>query len=376
MAPGNNNFLAANSSSFTLTLGPPPPTISLADATMPLNGSTTLTATVTPPSGRVPTCSNCLQFKEGATLATATTFATVSVTETSSGSGVYHAQTTVSGGSTAFPTISDPVFGLGTVYAPSGGTGNPGQSSDDVGGPAASPSATVSVTARVTSVQITAGNTTGSIGGEESFTVTVTPSGATGTVKLFADDGNGGGPVEVDSDTLTSGSASLQFTAANADTYTLTATYTSNDTANYASDGTSNTHTITINPLAVTVTVAANDSAGPITVTAGASVTLKATLNYTSTITGPCNLGKRRRLRQSRQPHRRRRHNPLARRCHLWVAVWHHGDLHVDAFQLRKCQHVEFGDCQHASATLTLLAPDCRHRYPPHYRLPRGSFSG
>jgi hypothetical protein len=264
---GNTNYNADTSNTGTATVTPPLPSVSVADATMPLNGSTTLTAIVTPPSGGVPTCSNCLQFKVGATLASASTFATVSVSETSPGSGVYEATATIRGGSTAFPTIAGSPYTVWAVYDPSGNTGAGGQA-DDVGGPASSLAATVTVTARTTSISVT-GNTTGTFGVNSNFSVTVSPSGGAGTIHLFADG------VEVASTAAdTDGSTTVSWVPNSTGTKTMTVTYVSSDPTNYADDLTSNTHTITINPASVSVNIGA-----PSTVNVNATITISITVS-------------------------------------------------------------------------------------------------
>jgi hypothetical protein len=271
---GTANYIADTATAVTATVTAPLPTVSLTGATMPLNGNTTLTATVVPPSGGVPTCSNCLQFKVGATLATATTFATVSVTEVSAGSGTYHGQTTISGGSTAFPTIAGSPYTVWAVYAPSGGTGAAG-TADDVGGPASSSSATITVTARVVTVTVSA-NSSVTLGNSITLTATLSPSAAPGTVRFFADGVEVSGASGVTADT-TDGTTTFSWspTTRGDGVATITATYTSSNTTNYASQPTSTSDDVTINAAGTSIVATA-------TQTGGAGSTITFTANITS----------------------------------------------------------------------------------------------
>lgn len=262
----HTNYNGSTSGAGTATVGPPPPTVSLSDATMPLNGSTNLVAVITPPSGRNPTCTACVAFKVGTTEATATTVATGSVALVSS---EYRASVLITGGTPEFNAIQS--YTVWAVYQPSGGTGEAG-ASDDVGGPA-SDSATVTVTARTVTVAVSAAGSV-TLGNPITLTATLSPSAAPGTVRFFADGVDVSGAVAADT---TDGITTYNWSPSSVGdgTATITATYTSSD-GGYASQGTSTSTNVTINPATTTLVAEAVQTGG-----AGTSLTF--TANLTST---------------------------------------------------------------------------------------------
>jgi hypothetical protein len=196
-------------------------------------------------------------FKVGSSLETATTFATGSVALVGS---EYRASVLITGGTPEFNAIQS--YTVWAVYQPTGGTGESG-ASDDVGGPA-SDSATVTVTARTVTVTVSA-TTSMVVNAAQTLSVTVSPSGAPGTIQ-FKVNGTDQGTAQ----TLASGAASVSWTPTSTGSYNITATYTSTDTG-YASQSTSNTVAVTVSPIATTLTVT-----GPATGVKDTALTLSA----------------------------------------------------------------------------------------------------
>lgn len=260
----NTNLNTANDSA-TVTIGPPPPTVSLSNATMPLNGTTNLVAVITPPSGRNPTCTACVAFKVGSSLETATTFATGSVALVGS---EYRASVLITGGTPEFNAIQS--YTVWAVYQPTGGTGEAG-ASDDVGGPA-SDSTTVTVTARTVTVAVSAASAV-TLGNPITLTATLSPAAAPGNIRFFADDVDVSDAVTADT---TDGITTFNWSPPSVGdgTATITASYTSSD-AGYASQATSTSTNVTINPATTSLVATAVQ-------TGAAGTTLTFTADLTS----------------------------------------------------------------------------------------------
>lgn len=262
----HTNYNGATSGSGTATVGPPPPTVSLEDATMPLNGTTNLVAVITPPSGRNPTCSGCVAFKVGATLESATTFTTGSVALVST---EYRASVLITGGTPEFNATQS--YKVWAVYQPTGGTGAAG-TTDDVGGPAASNEAAVTVTARTVTVSVSAPASV-TLGNSITLTATLSPAAAPGNIRFFADDVDVSDAVTADT---TDGITTFNWSPPSVGdgTATITASYTSSD-AGYASQATSTSTNVTINPATTSLVATAVQ-------TGAAGTTLTFTADLTS----------------------------------------------------------------------------------------------
>ncbi len=109
----------------------------------------------------------------------------------------------------------------------------------------------VTVNAIVTSVTVSAPSPR-QYGEETTLTATVTPSTAPGTVQFKLNGVNFGSPASV-----SSGTATIQWTPSGTGTVALTASYTAGST-NYLGDPDSNSVDIVVNPATVTVTVSAS----------------------------------------------------------------------------------------------------------------------
>lgn len=271
IAPANLNVnLATDDDGATVTVGPPPPTVSVGGVAFELDGSGNLVATVTPPGGvaapgtsgfRNPSCSSCLTFRvrTGPGANDFTSIATVSVSW-SSGASQYRGSTTISGGSTAFPDVGS--YEVFAVYAPSGGTGASGPA-DDVGGPATSPDATVDVNPITVSITVSAPSPR-VVGQSTTILATLDPDTATGTVQFFKDDAEFGAPVDVDG-----GEAEIAWIPDAVDTgVVFRAEYTS-DSGDFAHQTTSTTATVVINQATPSVQITSTNSP----VTAGTNLT-------------------------------------------------------------------------------------------------------
>ncbi|MCZ7576107.1 MAG: Ig-like domain repeat protein [Dehalococcoidia bacterium] len=206
-----------------------------------------------------------MAFKVGASLETATTFATGSVALVGS---EYRASVLITGGTPEFNAIQS--YTVWAVYQPTGGTGEAG-ASDDVGGPA-SDSTTVTVTARTVTVAVSAASAV-TLGNPITLTATLSPTAAPGTVRFFADGVDVSGAVAADT---TDGITTFNWSPPSVGdgTATITASYTSSD-AGYASQATSTSTNVTINPATTSLVATAVQ-------TGAAGTTLTFTADLTS----------------------------------------------------------------------------------------------
>jgi hypothetical protein len=255
---GNTNYNAATSPGVNAVITPPAPTsITVTGASIVYLSSGSVAATIVPSDSASAVCSNCLRFKVGATYASATTFATVSVSNVGTAQApIYRGSTSIRGGDNGFDDV-----GTYQVWAEYLGSTN-------VGPGASATSATVTITAAPTTVSVS-GDATGSIGSSESFTLTHTARA--GTVKLFVDG------TEVDSEAAdTDGSSTLEWTPTDAGPFTITATFTPTSTNFSAS--TSSGHSITISQISVSITVTDLANSG----TTGVAISLSASVSPTA----------------------------------------------------------------------------------------------
>jgi len=85
------------------------------------------------------------------------------------------------------------------------------------------------------------GSTTGTVGSPQTYTATVAPAGATGTVQFFLDGSALGTPKSV----AAAASSGVSYTPADTSPHSITASFTSSDPSNFASQPNSNTVTVT-----------------------------------------------------------------------------------------------------------------------------------
>jgi len=246
----NGNLDTATSSGQPVTLNIRSSTTTVQNITANLGDTVNLTATVSSGSANVsPDCSACVQFKYGASLGTATDIGTKqSVTN-----GTATLANVSTGASTPFSSNS-----AYTIWAVYDGKTNLVNGGNDSGTLTLATAVTVTVSAPATT----------EVGVQVQLQATVSPTSAPGTVQFKIDGTNFGS-----AQTLSGGSASINWTPSSTGARNITASYTSSST-NYLSDPDSNTAVVTVNPRTVTVTVSANSS-----VTLGSSITLTATLS-------------------------------------------------------------------------------------------------
>ncbi len=247
----NGNIAAATSATPTApnaTLTKRTPTVTVDNKTATLGSAVTFTASISTGSAGVSTdCTSCAQFKVGSSLATATNI------------GV--AQNVVSG----LATLPDVPTGSG-AFAANGSYVIWLEYSGNANVNAGNDSGTLHLAQEVTvSVSVPASTT---VGQATTLTATVTPANAPGTVQFQVGGTNIGSAV-----TLSSGTATYNWTPSTTGSFTVTASYTSTSN-NYLDDPDSNTATVEVTPITVTVTVSAASA-----VTLGSSITLTATLS-------------------------------------------------------------------------------------------------
>lgn len=244
----NGNVAAATSASATATLTKRTPTVTVGNKTATLGSAVTFTASISTGSAGVSAdCTSCAQFKVGSTLATATSI------------GV--AQNVVNGLATLpdVPTGSGAFAANGSyvIWLDYAGNANVNAGND---------SGTLHLAQEVTITVSAPASTT--VGQSTTLTATVAPANAPGTVQFKVGGTKLGSPI-----TLSSGTATYNWTPPTTGTFDITASYTSTSN-NYLDDPDSNTVSVTVNPITVTVTVSAASA-----VTLGNSITLTATLS-------------------------------------------------------------------------------------------------
>jgi hypothetical protein len=245
----NGNVAAATSAAQSVTLTKRNSTVTTANVTAEVGQAVTLSASVSSGSANAsPDCSACVQFKYGASL--------TSATDIGPAQDVVSGQATLANVSTgaSTPFSANSSYTIWAVYA---GNANVNGNND---------SATLQLAAQV-SVTASA-PASGTVNSAVTLQATVSPTSAPGTIQFKVNGTNFGS-----AQTLSSGSASISWTPSATGSFSITAAYNSSS-SNYLDDPDSNTATITVNPIAVSVVVTANAS-----VTLGSSILLTADLS-------------------------------------------------------------------------------------------------
>jgi hypothetical protein len=221
---GNAAYSPSSSPSITLALRKATPTVTISSTNSPVTAGTPLSVTVTVSGSGVTspaggTVTLLLGTTELGTVIVATN-GTASFTSTNA---------IPTGASTSLPA-SGAAYSVTARFNGNALNGNVEQ--------AVSPAEGVTVNAIATSVSVSAPGT-GTTGVAVTLTANVSPSTAPGTIKFFADG------TEVGEATFSGTQVSVQWTPATADTYTITATFTSSD-EDYADDPTSNSTDILV----------------------------------------------------------------------------------------------------------------------------------
>ncbi len=237
---GNSNYATSTSSTLTQTVNKVTPTLTLASGTNPstYGNSITLTATLSSPA----TGTGTITFKDGST--------TIGSATVSQGSG-----------SLAIATLNAGSHSLTAVY--NGDTNDNSATSNTV---------TQTVNQASTTTALASGTNPSTYGSSVTFTATVSPSTATGTVTIKD------GSTTLGTCTLSSGSCTYATSALSAGSHSMTAVYGGN--SNF-SGSTSTILTQTVNQASTTTSLAS--SLNPSTY--GSGVALTATVTP-STATG------------------------------------------------------------------------------------------